>query len=373
MVANYPSDTAYAWWLMEKFWLILAKIGKEHSKEVYLSYPKITGLSENIANNNYINSVIELKYPWTSLKEKKSFLRFIKDNSIGTIYLTDQPFFSIKYLILRMSGVEKILIHDHTPGDRPPARGIKKVYKTIRSILPYVNADLVIAVSEWMRLRNINTTCIPPKKCITVQNGINKISCNSVNREKVRSELGIDNDEIVFITTGRASKYKRFDYIIDAIYIAMKNNNIRMVKFVFAGDGPEFEKLNKKVVELGLQNYVKLLGFRNDIPNLLCASDCAIHASLGEGFSLSILEYMSAGLVVLVPNIPSVSQAIDDGLTGYVYDDTSVKGLTDQIIRVIQDKDIRKQIGFNAKEKVDNIYTMERCEKEFTETIKPYL
>ena len=49
MVSNYPSDTAYAWWLMEHFWGTLAGRFSQLGRKAYLAYPKITTLSEAIA------------------------------------------------------------------------------------------------------------------------------------------------------------------------------------------------------------------------------------------------------------------------------------------------------------------------------------
>jgi len=62
MVANYPSDTSYAWWLMEHFWKTLAEKIEKGGGNTFLAYPKITTLSNTVTNSPIIT--VELSIPW---------------------------------------------------------------------------------------------------------------------------------------------------------------------------------------------------------------------------------------------------------------------------------------------------------------------
>ena len=131
--------------------------------------------------------------------------------------------------------------------------------------------------------------------------------------------------------------------------------------------------LQQLVDNLGLNDRVKLLGFRTDVHDLLCSSDIAFHAALGEGFSLSIIEYMSSRLPVLVPDIPSVKQAIDDGITGFVYP-TNDENATALLLRnLVNEPSSRAEMGLQAKKTADTFYTLDQCTASFNKYIHEYV
>ena len=128
-------------------------------------------------------------------------------------------------------------------------------------------------------------------------------------------------------------------------------------------------ELQQMVIQLDLKNHVRLLGFRNDVRDLLCISDIALHAALGEGFSLSIIEYMSAGLPVLVPNIPSVSQAVDHKKTGAIYDRDDHRAAASLAKELATDTQARLTMGRAAKQCANDAYSLDSCTQSFIKTI----
>lgn len=367
MVSNYPSDTAYAWWLMEHFWKIQAELFEQAGKKAFLAYPKITSISKTIANSPIVP--IELTFPWYSRQDEENARKFIVDHNISYIYFTDQPFFNLKYAMMRRSGVKRIIIHDHTPGDRPPIRGLKGSIKSAINTIQCVTADYVFCVSDLMRKRNIETTRISSNKCVVVQNGIQPVICPKDNTKIIRESLGVEPTSILVATTGRAHPYKRFDFIIKCAHALHKRNPELDVIFLLVGDGPAMPELQDMVRRLNLENKVRLLGFRDDVHNLLCASDLALHAALGEGFSLSIIEYMSAGLPVLVPDIPSVSQATKHNYTGLIYPKDDAEAVATYIVALSTDSKRRITMGDAAKTCANNAYSLEKCTGDFLSAI----
>lgn len=358
MVANYPSDTAYAWWLMEQFWKTIAGLINKQGQDAYVCYPRITTLSETITNSNI--KTVELVVPWKTPEQQKIFEQFVKDNNISYVYFTDQSYFNPKYFAMRRYGIRKIINHDHTPGDRPPVRGIKGLLKAIRNKLPMVCADKVFCVSELMRTRSIENERIPATKCIVVQNGINPVNCQQ-NRADVRDALGVNRDTVLIVTSGRAHPYKRFDFIIQAAHDLKTRKPDLDFAFLIAGDGPAMNQLEEMIKKLGLESCVKLLGFRKDVHDILCASDIAVHAALGEGFSLSILEYMSAGLPVVAPDIPSVSQALAHDETGFIYEWQKPESAAQFIEQLVNESEKRKTMGSKARQVANSQYSFDNC------------
>jgi glycosyltransferase involved in cell wall biosynthesis len=363
LVSNYPSDVGYAWWLMEHFWVLLAEHFASRGKQAFLAYPSITKLPSTIENSSI--HTVELSVPGRTASEQQALKAFIRDNNITDLYLTDRAWFSLSYAKLRAWGIKNIVVHDHTPGDRPAVGGLKGWIKAVRHRLPRVCADAQLCVSDLMRQRSIHNARIPQERCHVVQNGIPPVQPSEQAREDLLSSLAIPSDSTVCITTGRAHPYKRFDFIIDVAAELQQELPGNKLVFLLIGNGPALEELRDKVAQSGLQANVRLPGFRSDAKDFLSAADFAMHAALGEGFSLSIVEYMSAGLPVLVPDIPSVKQAIDHDLNGLVYGRDDVKQAASYVEALYSDEAYRKRLGEQARIKADTRYTLENCTREF--------
>jgi len=363
LVSNYPSDVAYAWWLMEHFWCVLADEFARSGSKVFLAYPEV---------NNAPKAAIKERMEVVALDvfegDQDAVAKFIKVNDIRVLYLTDRPFFSVAYLRMRRLGVEKIIVHDHTPGDRPAIGGVKGLLKALRNRLPAFTCDAQIAISPLMRKRSLENGRIPASKVYCVQNGIPDATL-SEDRLAVRKRLGISEDTVVVISTGRAHPYKRPQFIMNAAASVLEHST-KDVVFLIVGDGPEFEALESLHAELKLADRCRLLGYRKDVASLLCASDIAVHAALGEGFSLSILEYMRAKLAVLVPNIPSVQQAIMPEESGLVYQWDRVEALSEDILRLVDDSALRLKLGKSASSEVREKYSLDMCTTQFKDALK---
>lgn len=226
-------------------------------------------------------------------------------------------------------------------------------------------ADAVFNVSQFIRQRSISNGCIPSTKSFTIQNGILPISLNVHIRKRERAKLGVDDNTTVIMTTGRAHPYKRFEFILEvANYIKTKHPNLD-VKFFIAGDGPQLDELHKIAQDKELASIVKLMGYQSNIRQLLQAGDIAFHASLGEAFSLSIVEYMSANMPVFVPDIPSVCQAIDHMENGCIYPWNDSETAASLLVEIIQDTRILKKMGDVARKKATKVYSLEECSKQF--------
>lgn len=368
MVSNYPSDTAYAWWLMEHFWKTLAERFARAGRQAYLAYPRITSLSETITTAP-IESV-ELSFPWKSRLEAKRICKFIREKNISSIYFTDQQYFNPQYAALRLNGVRRIIIHDHTPGDRPPVLGIKGILKASWNAVPWFTADCVLCISELMRQRNLTNARIPAGKCVLVQNGIPPVVCAGRNNNALRESLGVRPGTLLVVTTGRAHPYKRFDFIIECAALLRSKSLELDAVFLLVGDGPAMSVLQDEIIRSDLANSVRLLGFRSDVHDLLCCADLALHAALGEGFSLSITEYMSASLPVLVPDIPSVSQAIQHGKTGIIYPKDDAEVVATAIQALASDTGRRTAMGRAAKTRADNDFSLDQCTEAFLAAVE---
>jgi glycosyltransferase involved in cell wall biosynthesis len=365
LVSNYPSDVGYAWWLMEHFWINLADYFSRREGKAFLIYPKVNEIPHQIAESPI--TCLELSYPSSlnNIKNIIKIIKFIKENRITDLYLTDKPWFDPLYTLFRLSGVKNIVVHDHTPGDRPPITGVKGALKALRNKINWICADSQICVSELMRRRSLVNARIPADKCYVVQNGIPEIQGANMSKNELTRMLNIPEHSLICVTTGRAHPYKRFDLILKTVFELERIIPDHSMYFLLLGDGPDMNNLKQLASELKIEHRVFFLGFTKNIHDYLQIADIAIHAAKGEAFSLSIVEYMRASLPVLVPDIPSVKQAVQHGYNGYVFEEGSPRSAAFYVSKLIKNENLRKQLGANSRRRSLDQYSIEKCTNDF--------
>jgi glycosyltransferase involved in cell wall biosynthesis len=361
LVANWDSGVGYAWWLMESFWVALAKHYATDSR-VILAYPSISTIPTEIR-----------KAPITVTTQTfgDNLLReciFLKKNAVRAIYFSDRPNYSLRYLAYRVAGVRLIIVHDHTPGVRTPPTGLKRLAKQILHRLPGIAADGYIGATDYVRRRFVEICCAPPHRCHSAPNGLPERSPPPPSRS-IRSELGIPDNIPLAVMTGRANRYKNVSFVLKCIAdLAWRGHKLH---FLFCGDGPDLVAFCNEASALGIESLVTFAGRRNDIPQVLPQCDFALHPSLGEvGYSLSILEYMQAGLPVIVPDNPSVCGATQNGETGIVYREHDAESLAKAIVRLMQHPADTKAMGEAARIKVNAEYNLKNTHASLLRAFK---
>jgi glycosyltransferase involved in cell wall biosynthesis len=109
------------------------------------------------------------------------------------------------------------------------------------------------------------------------------------------------------------------------------------VRFLLAGEGPERGALEALAGELGVDDRVRFLGHRNDIPQLLAACDVMALPSSFEGLPVSVLEAMASGTAVVASNIGGVDEIVRDNVTGLLVEPGDALALAAAIRRLVDD------------------------------------
>ncbi len=373
LVANWESDVGYAWWLMENFWLQIAAAVQERNMRCLLIYPKLTELPAAIANADI--EVRERDFQQFGWQNLASLTRFIKQENIRHIYLTDYPFCSPTYVFAKLAGVKNIIIHDHTPGDREPVSPFKQFVKTAIHRLPLYRADYFIGVSDFVYHRFLNVARLPKNRCFSAPNGIEPIDLSRVDKHYAQNTFHIPQDKIIVVVSGRASFYKGIDFIIrcanEMIYQRQRDN----LHFLYCGDGPDMAAFQALVTKFHLNPHFTFAGKRPDMRDILPSCHIGLHAAAGEvGYSLSILEFMSAGLITLVPDLPSTSQAIEHGVNGYVYAARDLNSACHTLELAVQKIQLnQRELQENAIKTVASRYTIARTNQTFVNIMKSIL
>ena len=367
MVANYRPDVGFAWWLMEHFWIELASIGREHGLDPLIAFPEDGEVPEAIRHAN-IETTVQ-SFPGRGWKAMLRAVQLVRSRRIRFIYFTDRAYTAFAYLVFRLLGVRVILNHDHTPGDRPAIGGIKGALKAAWRRLPLLSCDLQICVAPIIQERAIHNARIPAHRTVVVQNGIDPVRCGE-DRTYAHRQFGLPPNALICVNVGRANPYKRLDFFIEVARLCVHEHKLDQLYFLHCGDGPELERLKLLAQESGISSHMVFAGRRSDVRKILCSATFAIHPARGEAFSLAIVEHMSAGLVVLVPDIPSVCQAIQHDRDGIVYEDGNAPEAARYIEAMAVNEERRKQLQAQAPATVRERYTLDRMNESFESLIQ---
>lgn len=354
-VANWDSNVGYAWWLMESFWL---KIHEQfqHDYDVVITYPSISQLPAHIAASAIGKE--EFDFRIKSIKDLFTHYRFIQTRNIKVIYFSDRPTSHWSYLFFRLCGVKKIIVHDHTPGTRTRPKGLRKIFKILRSRLPYFSANSAIGATAYVKQRLINFNCFPVARSFCAPNGLSPLT-GKAEPIDLHSKLGLPKDQLLIVSTGRATLYKGVDFALDVIAQLIHYEHISNIHYLYCGDGPDLQTLKAKAKTLNIEHQVTFVGHTNNINQLLESSDIAFHPSKGEvGYSLSILEYMRAGLPVVISDNPSVRQAITHNINGLIYREGDVSKAVNAFKQLIESKTMREKLGQHGTETLQKKYAL---------------
>ncbi len=126
-------------------------------------------------------------------------------------------------------------------------------------------------------------------------------------RQKLRREIAGNENRFLLLAVGRFVPAKGYEDMIDAFALLHRSNPDCFL--AIAGSGRLFDKIRSQISEMQLDHSICCLGVRDDVPQLLAASDIFVSSSHWEGLPVAVLEAMMAGLPIVataVGDIPKV-------------------------------------------------------------------
>lgn len=172
------------------------------------------------------------------------------------------------------------------------------------------------------------------------------------NTMTIRNEFGISETAIVLISVGEINKNKNHRIILQAIS-RIKNYDLH---YIICGKGSETEFLKELANQLHIDNRVHFAGYREDISDLLHASDIFCFPSKREGLGMAALEAMQSGLPLITSNVHGINDYMKDGITGYKCSPKDVESFTEAIEKLASNKILREKMGQYNKSAVSEFY-----------------
>ena len=162
-----------------------------------------------------------------------------------------------------------------------------------------------------------------------------------VDKNKIRSSLGLKDSDIVCISMGDLIPRKNYEVAIKTI-AECRNPNLH---YLICGKGPELKNLQYLAKEKGIEKQIHFLGYRTDIKELLKVADIFMFTTLQEGMPRSMMEAMASGLPCIASKIRGNVDLLEDGKGGYLVPVDDVRVIADKLRKLALDTELRKKMS----------------------------
>lgn len=204
-----------------------------------------------------------------------------------------------------------------------------------------------VAVGEWSARATEAAVGLAAGSVRTIHNGVPERAAPGPPRER-------QQDGMVVGTLARLDPLKGLDRLVTA---AARLDGIRVL---IIGEGPQRAALEEQVRQLGVEERVDLRGWDDQPRRALDEMDVFALPSDIEGFPLSIVEAMLAGLPVVASDVGSVGEAVVHDHTGYLVAPGDIDGLTAALERLTHDPECRARFGAAGRARALERFTARR-------------
>ncbi len=232
-------------------------------------------------------------------------------------------------------------------------RRVALVYPLWKRI--FTRADAIQAISTYLadfgKSMGFSGTPVVVPNAVDVVNFVKDFDITEL--VKMKSKLGIKDDQKVIITTSRLVKKNGVGDIIESLKYLPEN-----FIFLVLGNGPLEKSLKLKAKSLQLQARIVFLGYvpHSEMPKYLKVSDVFVRPSLSEGLGNSFLEAMATGLPVVATSVGGIPDFLKDGETGYFCEVENPKSIAEQILKFENNPEQKNRIVEKAKKMVMEKY-----------------
>lgn len=206
-------------------------------------------------------------------------------------------------------------------------------------------APVAVSAEVARTARSANRT-----EALIIPNGIPVESYQSASRtrQRWRTENGFGQDDLLIVSVARLTRQKNHSLLLQAFARLMPAPDVQLV---LVGDGPLKEELQREAATLGIVDQVRFLGVREDVPDILAASDIFALSSDAEGNPLALMEAMAAGLPVVATAVGGVPELLTNGRDGFVVSPGDPDALAAALSQLVGSSEQRQAMGQDAESK----------------------
>lgn len=188
-----------------------------------------------------------------------------------------------------------------------------------------------------------------------------------IRKEKLENHKG--EDKFIIGIVANLTEYKDYYTFFNAIKILQQKINNLEVHII--GGGKLAQVYKEYAVRIGVkQEILKYFGRVTNVEDYIPYFDVGVLCSYkekGEGLSNSVLEYMACGVPPVITDIGAAREIVENGVSGLLFEAGNAEDLANKIMMLYKDRNLRTEIGKNAKKIVSEKFSYDRYIKEFEE------
>lgn len=190
-----------------------------------------------------------------------------------------------------------------------------------------------------------------------------------INRNDYRKKLGIGKDDLLILAVGELSNRKNHQIIIKAL----SELKIQNAVFMICGNAMTSANTKDKLEEMAKESKVdlRLMGLRDDIPQICKCADIGVMPSTREGLGLSGIEMLAAGIPVVASNVHGIVDYIIDGEDGYLCAPDDAHAFAQAILKLRNEEKRKSMVDkcINIAKKFDKKYSYKKMRDIYEELL----
>lgn len=324
--------------------------------QIYLIAPR-GWLTDELAE--YESKIFHIDGKLIEYQKVAKMLAKIQPNIINTFLLSGGM---LGYMAWKKKKIGKIFV---TVNNSVIYEGIKPINRALYPMFyRYMSKGVQAFLVKSDKVRDeVETIICSRKPVLSIKNGIDfNVYNKNIEGIEFRKAMNIPADAIVITTTGALEGHKGQRYLIDAV-ISLHQEYDKVYCWI-AGGGSLHDELETYIQGNFADEYIKLIGNRKDVPNVLAASDVYVLPSLHEGLPNSLMEAMAMGLACVATNVGGVKELISQDELGIVVEAKDCNAIYGAIKKILKNKEYAKRIGDNAYKKIKNCYGIDVVSEE---------
>ncbi len=220
--------------------------------------------------------------------------------------------------------------------------------------------DGIICIADAVREVVRKQVWIAKEKVVTVYKGHDMVWYETARADL--TEFDINNDDFVAICVANARPVKGIEVLLAASNFLTRHKDLHLL---FVGKNFDKEPYSNLIAASPIKNRIHVAGYRKDVPALVAASDMILLPSIAdEGLPKTIIEGMALAIPSVVTTAGGCKELVVDGQTGFVVSPGNAEELADKILTLYADRGKTVTMGKNAKERVENHFTLKNSVTE---------
>jgi glycosyltransferase involved in cell wall biosynthesis len=225
------------------------------------------------------------------------------------------------------------------------------------------------AITRSVKRWAVATLRVPGERITVIERGRDAVRLGDrspARRARARASLGLSDESDVIVAVGRQEYQKGHRFLLEAMpaVVAARPSAVLLL----AGrEGSETPHLRAQAERPELAGAIRFLGHRDDLPDVLAASDLFAFPSLWEGLGGAVLEAMALGLPIVASALEPVAEVVEDGRCAALVPAGDPGTLASAITSLLRDPDRAAALGVEGREIFERRFTLERSTERMVE------